>query len=226
MRISFTNRYGGMSEGVYATNNLGYHVNDNPLHVKHNRALLGLECQVEHVVFMEQVHGDSIVEITQENAMRTPLCDAMICNQKGIALAVMAADCIPILLYDPVNEAIGVAHAGRAGTLLHVGQKCIAQMVITYGSHTKDMHVWMGPSIRGCCYEVGKEATQGLESCMRWDGKRYFLDLVSFNKDAFLAIGVQEKNIVCSSECTCCDKDYFSYRRDKVTGRFAGVIWL
>ncbi|MBN2832645.1 MAG: laccase domain-containing protein, partial [Campylobacterales bacterium] len=114
MRYLFTNRFGGVSEGAFSSLNLAFHVTDNSLHVKANREILRKQMGVRVVVFMEQVHGDRIVHI--EESEQTPTCDAMITNQKGIALAVMVADCVPILFYDAVHEAIGVAHAGREGS--------------------------------------------------------------------------------------------------------------
>ena len=224
MHYCFTNRFGGLSEATYESFNLGLHVNDNPLHVKHNRERLREQVDVSKVVFMNQVHGDNVVVISGDEP--TPTCDAMITNQKGIALAVMVADCIPILLYDPVHEAIGVVHAGRSGSALHVGTRCIETMHKNYGSMAKEMKIWMGPCIRECCYEVGKEVTVGLEKCLHVKQNRYFLDLPLFNKEDFLALGVEEKNIMDSKICTCCEKEYFSYRRDTITGRFAGVICL
>lgn len=213
-----------MSQAPYESLNLGLHVNDEPLHVKHNRDYLCEQLGVSNIVFMNQVHGAEVVVI--EGNVPSPTCDAMITNQKGIALAVLVADCIPILLYDFVHEAIGVVHAGRSGSALHIGTRCLETMHQMYGSMTKDIRVWLGPCIRSCCYEVGKEVTTGLESCLHVKENRYFLDLPLLNKTEFLALGVDEKNIVDSAICTCCSSEYFSYRRDTITGRFAGVIWL
>ncbi|MDD2384997.1 MAG: peptidoglycan editing factor PgeF [Sulfurospirillaceae bacterium] len=224
MQYCFTNRFGGISQAPYENFNLGLHVNDNPSHVEHNRRLLKAQCNVPHIMFMNQVHSADVTVIS--GIMPVPTCDAMITNQKGIALAVMVADCIPILLYDSVNEAIGVVHAGRTGSALHVGTRCIQKMHQVYGTEAKDIKLWMGPSIGGCCYEVGKDVTVGLEDCLHVRENRYFLDLPSFNKADFLALGVKETNIVHSTICTCCNPDYFSYRRDTITGRFVGVIWL
>lgn len=224
MHYNFTNRFGGISQAPYDNYNLGLHVNDNPLHVEHNRKLLKAQCNVPYLMFMNQIHGADVAVIS--GTMPVPTCDAMITNQKDIALAVMVADCIPILLYDPVNEAIGVAHAGRTGSALHVGTRCIEKMHQVYGTEAKDIKIWMGPSIGSCCYEVSKDVVIGLEHCLQVRDDRYFLDLPLCNKADFLALGVNATNIVHSKICTCCNPDYFSYRRDRITGRFAGVIWL
>jgi polyphenol oxidase len=224
MQHLFTNRFEGVSEAPFKSLNLGLHVNDTALHVNQNRAMLKAKLGVSKLVFMDQVHGDRVVQIESGDEM--PTCDAMISNQPHIALAVMVADCIPILYYDEVHQAIGVAHAGRVGTLLQVGQKTAQCMAKTFGTRMEELTIWMGPSIRSCCYEVGVEATHGLESALHVKYGKYFLDLQRANLQAFLDIGIQRENIQDSEVCTCCDQAYFSYRRDKITGRFAGVIAL
>ena len=224
MQHLFTNRFQGVSEAAFESFNLGLHVNDDALHVNQNRALLKAKLGVSKLVFMHQMHGDHIVAIQTGDEM--PECDAMITNQPDIALAVMVADCIPTLYYDERHHAIGVAHAGRAGTLLHVGQKTAQKMAETFSAQLNELRIWMGPSIRSCCYEVGVEATKGLETSLHVKEGKYFLDLQKANVEAFLAMGIKKENINVSEVCTCCDKAYFSYRRDHVTGRFAGVIAL
>ena len=224
MQHLFTTRFEGVSEAPYESFNLGLHVNDDALHVNQNRAILKAKLGVSKLVFMNQVHGDKIVQIQTGDEL--PECDAMITNQPDIALVVMVADCIPILYYDKRHYAIGVAHAGRAGTRLHVGQKTAQKMAETFGSRLDELTIWMGPSIRSCCYEVGVEATKGFELSLHIKEGKYFLDLQKANFEAFLAMGLKRENVNVSEVCTCCDKTYFSYRRDHVTGRFAGVIGL
>lgn len=204
--------------------NLGLHVGDNALHVKKNRESLKKKLGVSKLVFMDQVHGNEVVII--QSGDENPTCDALLCNHKDIGLAVMAADCIPIVLYDLDKSVIGVAHAGRVGTALHVGQKTVEKMVEVFGSKVENIHITMGPCIQVCCYEVGKEATEGLEKCLHVKKDRYFLDLPSFNKEDFLHLGIKAEHIEVSPICTCCDKAYFSYRREGKTGRFCGVVTL
>ncbi len=224
MRYLFTNRFGGVSEGAFSSLNLALHVNDNSLHVNANREILREKMKVRAVVFMEQVHGDRIVRI--EEAGQTPTCDAMITNQKEIALSVMVADCIPILFYDARHEAIGVAHAGREGSRLSIGVKCLDAMEEAFGTRASEVQIFMGPSIGACCYEIGKEVSEGFDGFLHVKNERLFLDLQTYNYKAFVERGVLVEHIDASSICTCCDSDYFSYRREKITGRFAGVICL
>ena len=224
MRYFFTDKTGGVSQPPYESLNLGLHVGDDAQRVLRNRMLVQEKIGAKKCVFMNQVHGDEVVII--ETGDETPTCDALITHQKGIALAVMVADCMPILLYDDATQVIGVAHAGREGTKLGVAQTCALKMREYFGASFSSLKVMMGPSIHGCCYEVGEEAIVGLERVVELRDGRYFLDLQRFNYEAFLAMGIREENIERSSTCTCCSNTLFSYRREKVTGRFAGVISL
>lgn len=205
--------------------NVGLHVGDNPLHVKANREGLSAFLAFQKIQFMNQVHGDRIVLI-DENTSEAPYCDAMISNSRGIALGVMVADCVPILLWDEVSQSIGVIHAGRTGSALHISTKTVNAMQESFDVRAQNLRVYIGPCIRKCCYEVGKEAIQGLENVLHVKEGRYFLDLAKANKEEFLKVGVKEDSIEDVCVCTCCSKSHFSYRQHKNTGRFAGVIGL
>ena len=204
--------------------NMGLHVGDNPLYVHQNRERLLAKTPWQHLVFMEQVHGDEIVMV--DATTKTPRCDAMISNTKGIGLCVMVADCIPLLFYDAPTQSIGVAHAGRAGSALHVSSKTVRAMQEHFGAKPESINVYMGPSIKACCYEVGLDACDGLEHVTHQRGERFFLDLREANRQELLNVGVSKHNIVDTAVCTCCGSGYFSYRKQKVTGRFVGVIGL
>jgi YfiH family protein len=203
--------------------NLGLHVGDNPLHVNANRLALQKRLGLDALVFMDQVHGDRVEVITDTSI--TPICDAMLTTLPRVGLVVMAADCIPMLLWDVTQNLIGVVHAGRAGTALHVGQKSVLVMKERFGSRLDNIRIAMGPSIGVCCYEVRMDATKGLEKYLHVKDERYFLDLKEANVDDFLALGIPKKNIDVSPRCTCCGSGYFSYRKENITGRFGGVIW-
>lgn len=217
MQYRFTDKYDG---------NLGLHVGDNPLHVKQNRERLQEALGVSSLVFMDQVHGDEVVVISSANMAVTPTCDAMITNLSGVGLAVMVADCIPLLFYDAPTQSIGVAHAGRKGSALHVSTKTVRAMGEVFHATPETIEVYMGPSIGVCCYEVGKEAVLGLEQALHVKQGRYFLDLPQANRDELFCAGIQKHNLHMTGVCTCCDERYFSYRKERVTGRFAGVICL
>ncbi len=105
---------------------MGLHVGDNPINVQKNREALRDSLGISKLIFMNQVHGDEVVCVDEDTL--TPTCDAMISQSKNVALAVMVADCIPLLFYDALTQSIGVAHAGRAGSALSHSVKTLHAM--------------------------------------------------------------------------------------------------
>ena len=230
---TITDRYGGVSEKPYDSLNLALHVGDAVKDVLENRVRVSekYNFSIKNLIFMDQVHGCEVKVIEHAFDNRISDCDALITNVRKIPLMVMVADCIPILIYDPIQKVIGAVHAGRNGTFLRIAQKTIEKMQHTYGCDVKDIMIGLGPSIRRCCYEVGKDladiATKNFgEGFIMIEKGRYFLDLQAINKTQLLEVGISEDNIEISSICTACDANYFSYRREGVTGRFAGFIMI
>ena len=222
----FTDRYGGVSVPPYDSLNLGDHVGDDPEAVARNRRILQRRIGGLPTVWMEQVHGDRIIDVKGPTE-RVGRCDASVTDCPSIALAVMVADCVPILMADRKRGVVAAIHAGRNGTLLDIASKTVAHVATRYGSEPTDIEVWMGPAIGACCYEVSDEIAKIVRKSA---GERYvngrYLDLKSLNRDRLIAAGVLSKHIQISDVCTCCDPDYFSYRREGKTGRFVGVIAL
>jgi hypothetical protein len=169
------------------------------------------------LVFMKQIHSD-IVAIVDRNSPVME-CDAMITNDKGVALCVVVADCIPVILKDNVKKVVAVAHAGRVGSYKDIIKKTIEKMKKEFTCKEDDIHINFGPSIKKCCYEVGSEVIDGYEdfTCIK-NGKIY-LDLIELNKHGL-------KNLEIDPTCTSCDTNYFSYRRDATKKRFCGVVSL
>jgi YfiH family protein len=229
----FSDREGGVSPAPYDSLNVALHVGDKPKNVIENRVLLSEKFgfEIKNLIYMDQIHSDNIEIITDAMQNKLPKTDALITNEVNIPLMVMVADCIPILFYDPVKSVTGVAHAGRNGTFLSIAPKTINKMKKNFGCDPKDIYVTMGPSIKSCCYEVGKDLSDiaiesfGKKYVSEREG-RYYLDLQRLNLDQLISSGVKSENIEISTICTSCDKNYFSYRRDGVTGRFAGVVML
>ncbi len=226
MRYLFTDRFGGVSKPPYDTLNLALHVEDNFADVEQNRAILATKIGAKNLVFMEQIHGTNIEIITHKKSYTVSKTDAMITDMKGVALCVMVADCIPVLLCDKKREVIAVAHAGRNGVKLKIVNKTVQKMAEKFSCKLENIEIYMGASIKSCCYEVKKDATDGFEKYLHVEGEKIHLDIVSKCRDDLLKLGIKEQNIEISSICTCCNRDYFSYRRDGKTGRFCGVIVL
>ncbi|MDE3228064.1 MAG: peptidoglycan editing factor PgeF [Acidobacteriota bacterium] len=212
----FTDRRGGSSLGAYESLNFGFHVGDDPVAVSANRST------IPNVQFMNQVHGDNVVVIDKK-LETDPTCDAMITTKPGISLAVMVADCIPLLFVS--KEAVAAVHVGRAGLINRVAIKALHQMR-TMGAI--DVHAIIGPSICGRCYEVPFEMQQDVIA----DHPRAFatthtgtpgLDLPAGLIAELVAEGVTYE---ASTVCTMEDELFFSHRKHNPTGRFAGVVSL
>ena len=196
--------------------NFGFHVGDDPAAVTSNRLT------IPNAQFMNQVHGNDVVLV--DHLMESdPTCDAMITTKAGISLAVMVADCIPLLLLS--REAVAAVHVGRAGLINKVAIKTLHQMR-TFGAI--DVHAIIGPSICGRCYEVPFEMQQDVIA----NHPRAFstthkgtpgLDLPAALIADLVAEGVSYE---ASSICTMEDDLYFSHRKHNPTGRFAGFVSL
>jgi polyphenol oxidase len=223
-----TDRSGGESDGAYDSLNLGDHVGDDPGRVAANRAHLAAELGLTpvDVRFMSQVHGSRVAHVGREPDAETPEADALVTQERGIALAVLVADCVPVLLTSP--EAIAVAHAGRRGVVGGVVTVAVAALG-ELGVAPGDIVATVGPAICGACYEV-PGAMQD-EVCAVVPAARSTtrqgtrgLDLRAGVVAQLRAAAVESIDV--SPWCTAEHADLFSYRRDGVTGRFAGLAWL
>ncbi|CAB4330627.1 unannotated protein [freshwater metagenome] len=221
MLVTFTNRHGGVSQGVYATLNLGDHVGDLQEDVLRNRE--SLASQHGSIQFMNQVHGNRIV-IVEEISDESPTADALVTGISGITLAVMVADCIPLLLTS--KEAVAAVHVGRRGLVNGVAIKTI-EVMRQMGA--QDISATIGPSICGRCYEVSADIHHEVISHFpaadsRTSSNSLALDLPKALTSVLLSAGIAVDTS--QSACTLEDADLFSYRRDGVTGRQAGLVNL
>lgn len=217
-KYGFSTRFGGTSKGEFSSLNLGYHTGDEPKSVAQNRELLKDEIGANFLVFMEQIHGCEICEITSENLSEflefPPKCDAIFTKLSGVGLCVMVADCAPIIAIDEKQGIIAAIHAGRAG----VCQKILSKTIKAMKSAPNELKIIVGPHIQSSCYKVGE---LDLDEFNKYKFKGFF-DISKALKDEINALGV--KNYEISDLCSHCDSRYFSYRRDKITGRFAGWV--
>lgn len=220
MESFFTNRHGGFSHGDYASWNLATHVGDDLADVQRNQAKL--REQVGKLVLMSQVHGDTVFEVEQLPAV-IPVADSVITRNPDLALVVMVADCIPLLLRS--DNSVAAVHVGRAGLMNSIAIKTVQKMRELGADKIVGS---IGPAICGSCYEVPQElhdqvvALHPLASSRTRSG-RPALDLP---KALIAALAEVEVLVTIATSCTLEDEDYFSYRRNNVTGRQAGVIKL
>lgn len=229
--FAFTDRWGGVSAVPYEELNLGGAVGDDPAAVLANRELaaksLGLDPAL--VVWMNQVHGYD-VEVVEgpwgDGAV--PAVDAVVTARRGLALAVLTADCVPVLLADPVAGVAGAAHAGRPGMVDGVVPAAVAAMV-ELGADPRRIVARTGPSVCGRCYEVPQEMRAEVAitepaaySETSWGTPA--VDVAAGVHAQLEALGVRDRRA--SDVCTLESSDHYSYRRDRITGRLAGYVWL
>lgn len=225
LRRAFTDRSGGVSEGVYAGLNLGGHVGDDSEAVRENRIRVATEVgvHIDRLVFMDQCHGADVAVVT-EKPDGPLVVDGIVTSEAGLALAVLVADCTPILLSDAQAGVIGAVHAGRPGMTKGVVAQAISAM---RDLGAEDISAAVGPSVCGRCYEVPLEMREAAASVspesrtVTWTGTPA-IDVAAGVVAQLRAAGVDDISWVpgCARE----DESLFSYRRDGTTGRFAGVI--
>lgn len=220
MEYFFTDRHGGLSHGDFASFNLANHVGDNPESVVANRKLLS--DRVGPVAFMSQVHGDTIVEV-REPLIKTPTADALVTDNPNLALAVMVADCIPLLLRSA--KLVAAVHVGRAGLLNSIALKTVSRMR-ELGADS--ISAIVGPSICGTCYEVPEELHDLVSEVHPIASSRTSKGTFALDLPAALKVALETVEVAVESKeiCTFEDENYFSYRRNRVTGRQVGLIKL
>jgi hypothetical protein len=226
-RFVVTDRHGGVSRAPFDSLNLGGHVGDDAVAVRRNRGLVAdaLGVEPDHLVFSEQVHGDEVVHVDGPWAGRVPTCDALVTTRRDLALAVLVADCVPVLLAAPDEGVIGVAHAGRKGMAAGIALRLVEAMR-DLGARTILGRV--GPSVCARCYPVGEQLRDQVAGL--WPVTRS----VSWHGEPSLDVsaGVLEQlwphcfDVEQLPGCTVERDDLFSYRRDGCTGRFAGAVRL
>jgi len=188
---------------------------------KREKFLNKFKIKKENFISLKQIHSRKIIVIKNDKKIYS-VGDGLITRKKGIALGVFSADCLPIFLFDPKKEIIGILHAGWRGTLKGISKKAI-EIFKKEGARPKDILVYIGPSISGKCYEIPRErAKLFIKHFSKFKSKilkqrngKYFLDLKRLNKLIFIEKGVLPKNIQISEVCTFCNENYFSFRREK-----------
>jgi YfiH family protein len=203
-----------------------------------NRSLLATAMGIKesNLYFPSQVHKTRIVRVTantkKDEVMDT---DALITNEGGICIAVMSADCVPILLYDKRNNAIGAVHSGWRGTVEMILTKTLNEMKSAFGTKGEDLVVGIGPSVCQDSYEVGEEVVEEVSRAFGKNSalmvpqanKKAKLDLWSANKIQLLVFGVPSAQIEMSNLCTVKNNDHFFSARKGDAGRFgAGILML
>ena len=228
---AFTTRYGGASNGIFDSLNLGMRLGDDPDNVteNYNRICHALGITINAIVCSNQVHGTGIRVVTREDRGRLFLpnphqSDGLITNVSDVSLLIFTADCTPILLYDPVRRAAGAVHAGWRGTVADIAGAAVKKMTDIFGCKPADIRAAIGPCISKCCYETGRDVADAINDTLGSDADECFgrlggttmVDLKTANRILLQNAGVRDISV--SSECTSCRSDkYWSHR--KTNGR-------
>lgn len=234
IRRRFTTRQGGVSAAPFDSLNLGGSVGDDPSAVVENRAKVAADVGLSpaDMVWMRQVHGSTVTAVTAggpaPSGAEFPPCDGVVTDRPGIGLAVLVADCVPILAGDPVAGVIAAVHAGRRGAADGIATRMLERMT-ALGAERGNITVVLGPAICGACYEVPSSmrdevAEQLPGSASTTDRGTPGLDLRAGLAAQMRAGGVAQ--VVVDPRCTYTEPCLFSHRRDAPTGRFAGLIWM
>ena len=228
-----TTRAGGISAPPFDTFNLGDHVGDDPAAVAANRARLATAIGLapDRVVWMNQVHGDrvEVVDEPQSAAVGGRVgIDALVTNTSRLALAVVTADCVPVLMGDARAGVIGAVHAGRVGAQRGVVPRAVEAM-LRLGAHVDDISVLLGPAVSGRNYEVPAAMADEVEAAL--PGSRTTTSAGTPGLDLRAGIACQLRDLGVASidadpRCTVADPNLFSHRRGAPTGRLASLVWM
>ena len=219
-QILFSARHGGVSQGEFGSLNFGDHVGDTALAVENNRKILKKLLSQISPIFMNQVHGNEVIEV-DSNSNSPVTADALITRQAGLPLAVLCADCLPILIKG--SKIVGAIHAGRRGILNGIIAETISRMRALGGDN---LVATIGPAICSRCYEVDLPMyldAVSRDSELATNTETHCLDLKRAARSQLSAQGVEVSDL---QICTAHDSNFFSYRRDGITGRNVGVIVL
>jgi len=249
----FTTRFGGVSTGVYDSLNLGQNLGDDPAAVleNYNRITAALGIRREDLVFSRQVHGDRVRVVGRADCHpplqeTTEEADGLVTAERGVALAVFTADCIPVLLWAEGTDIVGAVHAGWRSTVLDIVGKSVGRMA-ALGADPGRIRAAIGPGIGPCCFETGPEVPEAVERVLgnvgatcgrpqahavrpyksRPDGK-YMVDLKEVNRRLLIRAGLRPERVTMAAACTMCRPELFWSHRvtNGVRGSQAAMIQM
>ena len=201
-----------------------------PLNSGQKNFLQSFFAEASHkTINVRQVHGRRVVVGSPKYSQKTVVskADAVVTNIPQLPIAVRTADCLSVFIFDPRHKAIGVAHAGWKGTHKQIVPNAIRMMTKKFGSQAADLKIAFGPSIRACCYQVGREFKRYFPKEIKETPKGLYLNLPLVNKRQLTRLGVKRKNILDESDCTFCNEKFFSFRRQgEKAGRMISAMML
>ncbi len=235
-----TTRHGGVSEGAFARLNLADHVGDDPVAVRENRRLVCAAFDTDALTIADQQHGANVAVIDEglagaghadlEDAQRRlPATDALVTSVSGATLGILVGDCVPVVLWDATNRALGVAHCGRGGVVTGVLPATMGTMASAFGTSPRDLWVGLGPHIGPASYEVGPAEVEATEAAVPGAGVvrptaggRGCVDLAAAIRTQLVMAGVEERQIeIWPGDTRTSTDEFFSDRAQRPCGRFA-----
>ena len=225
-----TTRAGGVSAPPFDTFNLGDHVGDDPAAVAANRKRLASAIGLgdDGVVWMNQTHSDHVVVVEEPGAGPVDNTDALVTTRPRLALAVVTADCVPVLMADARAGVVAAVHAGRVGAQNGVVARTL-EVMLGLGARTEDLSVLLGPAVSGRNYEVPEAMAAEVDAAL--PGSRTTTDKGTPGLDLRAGIARQLTDLGVGAididpRCTVADRNLFSHRRDAPTGRLASLVWM
>lgn len=224
---AFFSRKGGASSGPWQSLNAGHGIGDETEAVNRNLDRILNMSGGNRLISVHQVHGRKAVTYRGETGFSNPFAeaDAIITDRPGAALMIRTADCQPILLYDPEKKVVAGIHSGWRGNVQNIIGSTIDTMIKDFGSAPDSLIAGIGPSLGPCCAEFINYKEELPDAFLPFKKGENHFDFWKISQSQLVAKGVDESRIRISGLCTRCNQDlFFSYRRDKITGRLANVI--
>ncbi len=226
-------RYGGVSEGLFTSNNISFGVGDDVHNVSRNRETIKRRFGLEYLVSAHQVHGSRMHQVKPpiNSDYIADESDALMTNVTGVGLMIGHADCQAVLLYDEPNRAVAAVHNGWRGSVANIVASTITAMQEKYGTQPEHLVAGIGPSLGPCCAEFVHYEEELPLSFQRYKVGDNHFDFWEITRDQLIRSGVPDRSISCARICTLCSADFFSYRRacrmtKGVTGRNGSLIAL
>jgi len=223
-------RIGGLSDPPYNGLNTSYTVGDSAENVNENLSRIKKAVKAGHLIFVDQVHGDSVFIIRRDHLDtqgEIPSADAMITDISGVALMIKQADCQGVIIFDPERSVVANVHCGWRGNVRNILGRVVARMNHEFECRPSDLVAAIGPSLGPCCAEFVTHEEIFPESFRRFMVRENYFDLWAVSCGQLVEAGLKEENIEVSGICTRCRTDlFYSYRAEGKTGRFATVAML
>ena len=229
----FTRRY-GFSPQPFDSLNVSLGIGDAKTNVARNRGLVHRSMAGSGFVYIHQVHGDKVAVLKGDGAMpggttdaAAIKADALVTDLLGKYLVIQVADCQAVLLYDPVRRVVANVHCGWRGSLLNIIGRTLIEMSLEFDCRPERIRAGIGPSLGPCCAEFVNYQAEIPADLWGYKDARDHFDFWAISRDQLIRAGVAAENIEISRICTRCRTDeFYSYRAEKTTGRFAAVIGI